>query len=958
MKRIIFILFFINGYFFLNAQIIDKGFNPKIATNGIINGMVSQLDGKLIVVGDFVVDFVLNDTLRTTRNIIRYLSNGDLDTDFLRNVGSGANSRIRSLKINPVSGDIYLVGDFTIFNSREVNRFVCLNDDGTLDESFQAKMGDGFAQPVNSIEIQPDSKIIIAGLFEVFNGIRVNRMIRLYPNGDLDMSFINKTTAIPIMNSQINAVKYHKGKLIVGGNFTDFFGNNRIARFDTTGNIDAAFSANNGNGFNRVVTFINVQEDDKILICGQFTAFAGNSSSRYLVRLNWGGGQDITFKIAPSNFVLGTMPLSNKRQLIVGDFRTINGISSRFMAIMDSLGNLDEDFAQSIGSLVNNTISTIERLPDNLNSYVFGGNFDQINGVRTSIGYVKETGELSLKENSLLTKSMRIITILEQSDKKILISGEKGYVDGYSVNRLFRLFPNGKLDTLFVQNIGLGPNNDVLDIKIQYPDSLNSIIAVGDIITFNEKFVGRVIRLDSNGVLDSTFVANHTNGNSTNNTVNSVVVQRDGRGIIVTGEFTQFFNLGYLRLVKMDENGTLVPSDEFRANKINNGINSEIKSISELSDGTIVAVGTFTTFYDIPAGRIARFATNGTLISNFIATGGDLTIDKAFVQENDKIILTGNFENFNGLEKYRVARINKNGGLDNDFKFKLMAGSTDFINNIAFQKTGGEEKMIVGGRFSDYVGVRRYLQRLNNDGSLDVTFDPKIPIDTVCQVFAVSNQSNPDIKDILVANLDLPGSLIRLITPPPPSTPLNLIARANIGDFQVDLEWEYRQDSVFFQVERSTNLLSGYEVIYRSNLLTQLPTDNIIRFSDKSVTNDIQYYYRVKALNQGNGSSYSNVETIIFTDLVTAQETELFKKIKIYPNPTSSKIILDLSETSRIFDKPIMAEIYNQQGQIVQKFTNLLAKKNELDTANLANGLYIIKLILTNQVIYKKVIKY
>ena len=74
------------------------------------------------------------------------------------------------------------------------------------------------------------------------------------------------------------------GKLLIGGNFTSYNGTprNRIARLNADGSLDASF--NPGTGANSSVYALALQPDGKLLIGGDFTAYAFTPRTR-LARL-------------------------------------------------------------------------------------------------------------------------------------------------------------------------------------------------------------------------------------------------------------------------------------------------------------------------------------------------------------------------------------------------------------------------------------------------------------------------------------------------------------------------------------------------------------------------------------------------------------------------------------------------------------------------------------------------
>jgi hypothetical protein len=74
-------------------------------------------------------------------------------------------------------GNILLSGVFTYFNDTPLNRIARLNENGSLDLSFAP--GSGFDEVVRTIALQPDGKILAAGVFTNYNGAAVSRIARL-----------------------------------------------------------------------------------------------------------------------------------------------------------------------------------------------------------------------------------------------------------------------------------------------------------------------------------------------------------------------------------------------------------------------------------------------------------------------------------------------------------------------------------------------------------------------------------------------------------------------------------------------------------------------------------------------------------------------------------------------------------------------------------------------------------
>src|SRR2546430_8726691 len=151
------------------------------------------------------------------------------------------------------------------------------------------------------------------------------------------------------------------------------------------------------------------------------------------------------------------------------------------------------------------------------------------------------------------------------------------------------------------------------------------------------------------------------------------------------------------------------------------GTNDAVNVVIPQPDGKVIAAGRFTFANNIVRNRIARFNFNGSLDTTFDpGTGADGEITAVVLQPDGRIVVAGRFTSFNGFTHNRVCRLNANGSVDQSF------GLGNGINNAALAlalQTDG--RIIVGGQFSSVdLTPRSNLARLNNDGSVDLSFDP------------------------------------------------------------------------------------------------------------------------------------------------------------------------------------------------------------------------------------------
>jgi uncharacterized delta-60 repeat protein len=98
--------------------------------------------------------------------------------------------------------------------------------------------------------------------------------------------------------------------------------------------------------------------------------------------------------------------------------------------------------------------------------------------------------------------------------------------------------------------------------------------------------------------------------------------------------------------------------------------------------------------------------------------GTDNYAEQVLPLEDGKVLLCGNFWNYNGEPAAFLIRLNEDGSLDHSFHSAV----NSWVRHMALQADG---KIVVGGAFSSAGGESRNLiARLNADGSLDASFNP------------------------------------------------------------------------------------------------------------------------------------------------------------------------------------------------------------------------------------------
>lgn len=677
-----------------------------------LKGVISKyktLKNKFLVGGDFT-SLSDSDTYGSTR----LNTDGSRDTTFY----SRFNSSINAIVIQPSDGKIIYGGAFTRYDEVAINRIAKLNTDGSLDSSFST--GTGFNGAVNSIALQSDGKIICGGAFTSYNGTTVNRIVRLNADGTLDSSFTIGTgfsAAVSTITIQPD------GKIICGGSFITYNGTSSayIARLNTDGTIDSSFTI--GTGFNAVVNAIVIQSDNnnKIICGGNFTSYNGNTTTR-IVRLNADGSWDSSVFPAAAAFngAINAIVIDSSALICVGAFTTYNTLDANRIILFNVSGDNISLMQRPAG--FNGTVNCMTVVKHDIGADVkifFGGAFTTydsitVNRIACLIYSPSYNGIIGLDTSfSMGTGFENTVSVIAiQSDNKIICGGLFPTYKATSANRIYRLNENTEIDNTFAVGTGFGATVNAIAVQ-----SDNKIICTGTFTSYNGTTVNRIVRLNTDGTIDSSF----TIGTGFNNIVNAIVVQYDGK-IICGGAFTAYNGTTINRIARLNTDGTLDTSFV-----VGTGFNGAVNSIAILSYdanlnlGKIIYTGAFTSYNGTAINRIACLSLDGPIDSSFttnVGTGFNNTVNTVAIQSDSKILCGGTFTTYKGVTSNRIIRLNSDGTLDSGF-----STGTGFALTISIIKIQSDGKVIVGGSFTSYNGTSSVrIVRLNTDGAMDSDF--------------------------------------------------------------------------------------------------------------------------------------------------------------------------------------------------------------------------------------------
>ncbi len=613
-----------------------------------------QPDGKIITQGTFRA---FNG--RPSPNLIRLNSDGSTDTSFTGHFVDY--DSVRSIGLQS-DGKIIIAGVFVLFDSsgNVVRGIARLNTDGTIDPTF---VGDpsipSILWDLHDMEVLADNTILVAG---------GNGFARLMPDGSVDSSFSDQNRFVGVRQFALEA----DGKIINSGGLN-------IRRYNPDGTTDASFPTST---FSSSVSDIKIQTDGKILVGGQFTHVNGFVMPQ-LARFNTNGTVDSTFvnTFHPTfGAVQEIIPLADGKILVIGGHNTVQ--SDRTVIRLNADGAVDVSF-----------LAPITEAGWDLDVQADGKIIVSSGGVIETINDSGPNRLLRLSTDGSLDNTFQAniggagwgYKIFVQPDGKILVGGRFNFGNNLQRTGIVRFNADGTADPSFNALLS-GPGVTAIDVQLD-----GKVIINGS---------GDARRLNADGSLDVIF--------SGSSLATDVKVLADGKVLISGADYLKRYN----------SNGTQDVS-------FAPAINDLVAKIAVQPDGKIIIVGEFTQVNSVNRGRVARLNSDGGLDTGFDTSNGasNSVLDVA-LQDDGKIVIVGRFLGVNLAARTRIARLNSDGSLDTS----LSAGPNSDVGTVRVQPNG---KILIGGLFTMISGVgQAKIGRLQSNGMFDPTFNPVVDLST------------------------------------------------------------------------------------------------------------------------------------------------------------------------------------------------------------------------------------
>jgi hypothetical protein len=366
------------------------------------------------------------------------------------------------------------------------------------------EFGNGFNNTVYTVEYQSDGKLIVGGAFTAYKGVTVNRLARLFPDGTLDTDFIFGTNA----TGTVRCTKVlSDGRIAVGGFFDQYNGVtvNSIVILNPEGTIHTTMTGAN------LSVFTIAEYGDYLIIGGSFSTFNGASYKRLVKVHSTTGVIDSNFTIGTgfqhidaggydSGCAVRSVYVDSGGWIYAGGaFNRYRGSNVTLLVKLSAFGSLLTTYNlagltiySAVDSVVVNTFGTV----------ICVGNFTLGSPIAFNrIAAFTSTGDPYDVFGTGLNGPAKKVSII--GTNKLLVSGEFGNYNGAPVKPSIQLYFAFQM---YIKELNFNPdfNNTVYTHAV---DSNNNIVYGGDFTyaadTAVSRLSNRIAQFNNSGTLIS-----------------------------------------------------------------------------------------------------------------------------------------------------------------------------------------------------------------------------------------------------------------------------------------------------------------------------------------------------------------------------------------------------------------------------------------------------------------------
>jgi uncharacterized delta-60 repeat protein len=638
--------------------------SAAMMSNAQLTSLALAPDGKLYAGGSFFGVNIAGNSNFSYVNLVRLGTDGAVDTTFP--VTNTLVANVVALKTLP-DGRLYVASN----NGNNPQQLQRLLPNATVDPSFALT---GNATNIATIALQPDGKILVGGNFTTFAGVSTpGKLVRLLNNGAIDPGI---TYVQPGTDTGRNVVSLAvAGNLLYVAQFRGSGGGVRRYFNDLTEPSFAAPPQSQNINAGQPATlraYVYATHPatyqwykDGVLIPGETT------DTLHFASLTTGDTGSYTV-VVTHPFGPVTSPPAVLRALAAPQLGTdppsVSVLGNRPVALSpDVFGQLPLTF-----QWLRNGVALTENGPTG-----GGGTYT---GVATRT--LNITG-LSEAENGVFT--LRVTNALGTLDVPISVTAQ--YQAGY-------------LPLDFV-----GPGGLVSNVRDAGNDRFFAI-GTGGLTTWSGTTVtSQMIRVNSNNTVDPTFTpAVFTTAAAPPNNVtwaSDAQLLANGQ-VLVWGTFANVGGVARPGMARLNSNGSLDPS--FLANNgvaASGGVSS-ITRVLELRDGRLLVAGQFTNWGAGPSfagyARLVCLDPNGSLNADFMNALGAAPANEITDMDllpDGRPVLSGHFTSIGGLARNNMAVLELNGAVNTTFVPPAFSGGAP--TDIMALPDG---RVLAGGQFN------------------------------------------------------------------------------------------------------------------------------------------------------------------------------------------------------------------------------------------------------------------
>jgi hypothetical protein len=379
---------------------VDPTWKSTVGTDYTVVKGIKLPDNNIMLLGEFT-NYDNRGIIKPIRRITRILADGTWDRTFQS--GAGANSTVNDMAI--LNGKYYIAGDLGGYAQRGggISKITQINSTGIIDtvsketylkkSVFVSPFNGGVDRVIRSLYAF-GGKLIATGDFNfylsrrydqpsraykdstVIDSVDVRQLVRFNLDGSLDKTWRFLPNApgykgllgksLPGGTGRLMSIMHTDGKILCYGEFPKFDDATvgRIIRLNPDGTIDNTFNPGGAGADDNISSVSYNSTTNKYVVVGRFKTFNG-VPSLYMVQLNYDGSVDDSFK--PKAFEGGqpyfVKQLSDGLSVIGGDFKTYDLATRNGFLIVDKTGALAAGY-----NTTGNVLGSTQKLNDVLES--------------------------------------------------------------------------------------------------------------------------------------------------------------------------------------------------------------------------------------------------------------------------------------------------------------------------------------------------------------------------------------------------------------------------------------------------------------------------------------------------------------------------------------------------------------------------------------------------------------